>query len=67
MIKFKAKDSEIVEDSLCLGNISKDSSKSNSKKTGLHGSVYYFSVDHNAIAVDDILDIHSYLYKKYII
>ena len=37
------------------------------KKTGLYGSVYYFSTDHNAIAVDDILDIHSYLYKKYVV
>ena len=64
LIKFKAKDSEIVENPFCLGNISKDFSESNMKKTGLHGSVYYFSVDHNAIAVDDILDIHSYLYKN---
>ena len=32
MIKFKAKDSEIVEDPLCLGNISKKISKSNMKK-----------------------------------
>ena len=39
MIKFKAKDSEIVEDPLCLGNISKDFSESNMKKTGLYGSV----------------------------
>ena len=65
MIKYKGKDSEIVEDPLCLGNISKDFSESNVKKTGLYGSVYYFSIDHNAIAVDDILDIHNYLYRKY--
>ena len=38
MIKFKAKDSETVEDLLCLGNISKDFSESN-MKTGLYGSV----------------------------
>ena len=67
MIKFKAKNSEIVEDPLCLGNISKDFSESNMKKIGLYGSVYYFSIDHNAIAADDILDIHSYVYKKYVI
>ena len=34
------------------------------KKTGLTGYVYDFSVDYNAIAVDDIKDIHNYLMKK---
>ena len=32
MIKFKASDSEIVEDRFCLGNISKKISKSNMKR-----------------------------------
>ena len=45
-------------------NISKDFSVVNMKKTGLNGYVYDFSVDYNAIAVDDILDIHKYLMKK---
>ena len=31
------------------------------KSTGLPGYVYDFSVDYDAIAVDDILDIHKYL------
>ena len=62
--KFKAKDSEIVATPLCLGNISKDWSVDNMKKTGLNGYVYDFSVNYDAIAVDDILDIHSYLIKK---
>ena len=35
----------------------------NIKKTGLNRYVYDFSVDYNAIAVDDILDIHKYLMK----
>ena len=35
--KFKAKDSEIVASPLCLGNISKDFSVDNMKKTGLDG------------------------------
>ena len=34
--KFKAKDSETVATSLCLGNISKDFSVDNMKKTGLN-------------------------------
>ena len=62
--KFKAKDSEIVVHSLCLGNISKDSSVDNMKKTGLNGYVYGFSVDYDAIAPDDILGIHKYLMEK---
>ena len=35
IIKFKAKDSEIVASPLCLGNISKDWSTDNMKKLGL--------------------------------
>ena len=64
IVKFKAKDSEIKAYSLCLGNISKDFSVDNMKKTGLNGYVYDFSVDYDAIAVADILDIHKYLMKK---
>ena len=64
IIKFKAKDSEIVSNPLCLGNIPKDWSVDNMKKTGLTGYVYDFSVDQNAIAVDDIKDIHRYLMEK---
>ena len=62
--KFKAKDSEIVASPLCLGNISKDWSTDNMKKTGLTGYVYDFSADYNAITIDDIKDIHNYLMKK---
>ena len=62
--KFKAKGSEIVATPLCLGNISKDWSVDNIKKTGLNGYVYGFSVDYAVITVDDILDIHNYLMKK---
>ena len=54
--KFKAKDSEIVATPLCLGNISKDWSVDNMKRTGFNGYVYDFSVDYDTIAVDDILD-----------
>ena len=34
------------------------------KNTGLNGYVYDFSVDHDVVAVDDILNIHKYLMKK---
>ena len=63
IIKFKARYSEIVATPLCLGNISKDGSVDNTKRTGFNGYVYNFSVDYDAIAVDDILDIHKYLMK----
>ena len=64
IIKFKAKDSKIVASPLCLGNISKDWSVDNMKRTGFTGYVYDFSVDYNATDVDDIKDIHKYLMKK---
>ena len=64
IIKFKWKDFEIVATPLCLENNSKDFSVDNMKKTGLNGYVHDFSVDYDAIAVDDILDIHKYLMKK---
>ena len=62
--KFKAKDSEIVARPLCLGNISKNWSIDNMKRTGFTGYVYDFSVDYDPIAVDDIKDIHKYLMEK---
>ena len=62
--KFKAKDSKIVATPLCLRNISKDSSVDNMKTNGFKGYIYDFSVDYDAIAVDNIPDIHKYLMTK---
>ena len=62
--RFKSKDSEIFANSLCLGNISKDWSVDNMKKSGLKGCVYDFSVDYDAIEASDILNIHKYLMEK---
>ena len=62
--KFEAKDSEINPYELCLGNISKDWSVDNMKKTSLKGYVYDFSVDYDAIEVSDMLDIHKDLMEK---
>ena len=64
IIIFKAKDCEIEATPLCLGNISKDFSIDNTKKTRLNGYVYDFSADYDVIVVDDILDIYKYLTKK---
>ena len=57
IIKFKAKDSEIVVTPLCLflNMIWKRLDEMD---------VFDFSADYGAIAVDDILDIHKYLIKK---
>ena len=61
---MQVKDSEILVSPICLGNISKDWSVDNMKKTGFTGYIYDFSVDYNAIAVDDIKGIHKYLMDK---
>ena len=67
--KFKAKDSEIVASPLCLGNISKDWSTDNMKKTGLNGYVYEFSVDYrniNPTNIDKTMEIiHGCFMVKY--
>ena len=52
---------KIVATPLCLGNIWKDWSADNMKKTGFNGYVYDFSVDYDATDIGDILDIHKYL------
>ena len=52
---------------LKFGNISKDWSVDNMKRTGFTGYAYDFSVDCEAIAADDIKNIHKYLMKKKIV
>ena len=64
IIKFKVEDSEITPNELCLGNISKDCSIDNMKKTGFNGYVYDFSVAYHTIKVSDISDIYKYLMEK---
>ena len=62
--KFTAKDSEIVPYNLCLGNVWKDFSASNMKRTGFNDYIYDFSVDYNLTDINHIKDIHKYLMKK---
>ena len=54
IINFKANDSKIIAYSLCLGNISKDWSQDNMKKTGFNVYIYDFSTDYNAVRISDI-------------
>ena len=63
-IKFKAKDSNILANPLCLGNISKDWLVVNMKKTVFTGYIYDSSANYNTVTLDDIKDIHKYLMKK---
>ena len=63
ILRFKKEDSKEATP-LCLGNISKNWSIDNLKDTGLNGYVNDFSVDYDAITVDDILYTHKYLMKK---
>ena len=60
--KFKAKDSSIVANPLCLENISKDWGATNMKKTGLFGYMYDFSVDYGV--VNFLVSIHKCLMMK---
>ena len=62
--KFKAKDSEIVPNPLCLGNISQEWSIANMKNTVFNWYIYDFSVDYDAISFDNIKNIDKYLMKK---
>ena len=62
-ISTKQKILELKNYALCLGNISKDFTVNNMKKTGLKEVVNFFSVDFNSIDTYDILDIHKYLIK----
>ena len=64
VINFKAKISELIKYTMCLGGLSKDYDTNSRKDTGLYGNVYDFSIDYGAITNDHILDIHKYLMKK---
>ena len=62
--KFKAKDSEVVVGLICLGNISKNWSVDDIKRTRFTGYIFDFRVDYDDIEVDNIKGIHEYLMKK---
>ena len=65
-LKFKAKDDQIINEKLCLGNLSSEWTRSESEKTGLYGNIYDFVVDYKPIVrVDPIYDMHKYLMTKH--
>ena len=65
-LKFKAKDDQIINEKLCLGNLSTDWTNEEAGYTGLFGQVYHFVVDYEAIdGVRPIYDMRRYLMKKH--
>ena len=65
-LKFKRKDDQMINEKLCLGNLSCEWTKSESEKTGLYGNIYDFVVDYRAInGVKPIYDMHRYLMTKH--
>ena len=61
---LRQKITKLWQPPLCLGNISKNWSVDNMKKTGFNGYVYDFSVDYDATDIVDILKIDKYLMRK---
>ena len=65
-LKFTAKDDQMINEKLCLGNISVQWTTSESEKTGLYRNFYQFVVDYKAInSVKPIYDMHRYLMTKH--
>ena len=65
-LKFNAKNDQIINEKLCLGNLSTQWTISESEKTGLCGNICDFVVDYKPIVgVDTIYDMHRYLMTKH--
>ena len=65
-LKFKAKNDQIIDEKLCLGNLSSEWTTSESEKTGLYGDTYDFVVDYKSInGVKPIYDMRRYLITKH--
>ena len=63
--RFKVKkNSEIKDYALCLGNVSKDFTINNMKKSRIKGVAKFFHVDFDPIDTYDILDIYKSLMKR---
>ena len=65
-LKFKCKTDQLVKEKLCIGNLSDQSTTSESENTGLYGKIYDFVVDYEAIiGLKAIYDMHRYLMTKH--
>ena len=61
--QFQAKDSEIKDYTLCLGDISKDFTINSMRNNKIKMNCKFFFVDFNPTDTNDILDIYKYLMK----
>ena len=65
-LKFKAKTDQLVKEKLYIGNLSDQWTVTEPEKTVLHGNIYDFVVDYQAIVgVGPIYDMHRYLMTKH--
>ena len=65
-LKFNSKNDQILNEKLCLGNLSSNWTPDESEKTGLYGKVYDFVVDYEVISgVDLIYGMLRYLMDKH--
>ena len=65
-LKFKTKTDQIINNQLCLGNLSFGWTKDESKKTSLYGNIHDFVVDHKTIVgTTTIYGMHRYLMTKH--
>ena len=65
VLKYKAKNDQLVKEKLCIGNFSDKWTASESEKTGLYGNIYDFAADYEAIiGVGPIYDMHMFLMTK---
>ena len=65
-LKFKCKTDQLINEKMCLGNLSNQRTTSESENTGLYGNIYDFVVDFEQIlGVNPIYDIHRYLMIKH--
>ena len=65
-LKSKTNADQLVQEKLCIGNLSDQWTTSESQKTGLYGSIYDFVVDYEqVVGVKTIYDIHRYLMTKH--
>ena len=64
--QFKTKHSEILPYPLCVGNISRDYTNDNMKKTRFNGYMFDSSINYNTIEAINTVDVHKYLMKNFI-
>ena len=65
-LKFNAKDDQMINEKLCLGNLSSEWTTNESEKTGIYGNIYDYVVDYKAInCVQPIYDMHRHLMIKH--